>query len=947
MRKTLAILLGALWCAFVSFAAPLPQDPDMKVGKLSNGLTYFIRHNDQTPGQADFYIAQRVGSILEEPEQRGLAHFLEHMAFNGTQHFNGGNGEANSIRNWCERNGIKFGADLNAYTSIEETVYNIANAPVTKSGVSDTCLLILHDWSHSLLLRDNEIDQERGVIREEWRTRRAARAIQRIMEEATPVVYAGSKYADCLPIGHLDIINNFAYQSLRDYYKKWYRPDLQAIIVVGDVNADEIEQKIKAIFSDIPAPAADAAERIYYTVPDNEEMILFTSTDDEQPTLNLSLYMKRDGVARNERATTERYAEGYKEELVSSMMQQRLKELTKVEHPKVVYANCYDGAFFLTDAKYAFNIMIGLLPDNPQAGIDAVMEIVEKVRAYGFTEAELQFAKEEMDMAIQTRLDNKDKTRNAEYVNKIVTHFCDAEDLMSIEQYSAIEKQCMQTVTLDDVNATAKRIISDPEKGGYNQVCIAYGPTKWNEQPYTMPTKEQLKGWLLAAEQKQYENTNVNKPIDRTLIKKLPKKGKILSKTEAEVGYTKYALSNGINVFVKPTQLEPKMVRLDMLRLGGSSLYEDKDVPSLKYLSNVIEMSGVADMDYMELERRCSGKNISVSPFITSEVEGVKGKCKTEDIKTWMEVMYLTLTQPRKDEAMFNSIIERQRTVLKNRAASPQVVFGDSLRITKYGNTPRTQPMTVERLKDVSLNRIYEIYNERFSDLAGMNLIITGDVDTKELEAMLKQYVASLPGITKNAKTPDCGPYRSRLQKGQRECIFQIDQKTPSALTGVVYSTPMPYTEMNIIKADVLAQIMRMVYTEKVREEKGGTYGVSVSADCNKRPEQDCRLTISFRCDPDKYAELLPIIHEQLQLMAEQGPTAEQLDKVKGYEQKNYDRIILTNGYWEGVISNLITDGINIDKDYMKLINSLTPQDIQDICRQIIASGNRILVTMK
>lgn len=947
MKKTLFIFMGALMCAFVSIAAPLPQDPDMKVGKLSNGLTYFIRHNDQTPGQADFYIAQRVGSILEEPEQRGLAHFLEHMAFNGTEHFNGGNGEANSIRNWCERNGIKFGADLNAYTSIEETVYNIANAPVTKSGVSDTCLLILHDWSHSLLLRDNEIDQERGVIREEWRTRRAARAIQRIMEEATPVVFAGSKYADCLPIGHIDIINNFAYQSLRDYYKKWYRPDLQAIIVVGDVDVAQIEQKIQTIFSDIPAPAADAAERTYYSVPDNEEMILFTSTDDEQPTLNLSLYMKRDGVARDERATTERYAEYYKEELVSNMLQRRLKELTKVEHPKVTYAACYDGAFFLTDAKYAFNISIGLLPDNPQASIDAVMEIVEKVRAYGFTEAELQFAKEEMDMAMQTRLDNKDKTRNAEYVNRIVTHFCDAEDLMSVEQERAIEQQCMQSVTLDDVNATAQRIISDPDKGGYNQVCIVYGPTKWNEQPYTLPAKEQLKEWLLTAEQKQYENTNVNKPIDRTLIKKLPKKGKILSKAEAEMGYTKYALSNGINVYVKPTQLEPKTIKFDMQRLGGSSLYEDKDVPSLKYLSDVIEMSGVADMDYMELERRCSGKNISVSPFIRSEVEGIHGKCKTEDIKTWMEVMYLTLTQPRKDEAIFNSIIERQRTVLKNRAASPQVVFGDSLRITKYGNTPRTQPMTEERLKDVSLSRIYEIYHERFSDLAGMDLIITGDVDTKELETLLKQYVASLPGKAKDAKAPACGPYQSRLQKGQRECIFQLEQKTPSALTGIVYSAPLPYTALNIIKADVLAQIMRMVYTEKVREEKGGTYGVSVSADCNMRPEQDCRLTISFRCDPDKYDELLPIIHEQLQLMAEQGPTAEQMDKVKGYEQKNYDRVILTNGYWESVMSNLLADGINMDKDYMKLVNSLTPQDIQDICGQIIAAGNRVLVTMK
>ena len=940
------LLLGALMCTMMAVATPLPKDPQVKVGKLDNGLTYFIRHNDQTPGQAEFYIAQRVGSILEEPEQRGLAHFLEHMAFNGSEHFQGGNGDENSILNWCEKNGIKFGTDLNAYTSVEETVYNISNAPVSKAGVADTCLLILHDWSHSLLLKDNEIDQERGVIREEWRTRRAQRPMQRFLEKATPVMMTGSKFADCLPIGHLDIINNFEYKALRDYYKKWYRPDLQAIIVVGDINVDSIEQRIGEIFADIPAPAADAAERIYYGVPDNEKMIIFTDADEEQPTLNLALYMKHDTAKREERATAENYWEDYKTTLVLHMMRQRMRELTKVEHPKVVYAECDDGPFFVTDSKDAFELSIGLLPDNPREGIDAVIEIAEKARAYGFTEAELQFAKEEVDMSMKTRLDNKDKMRNKQFVSKIVNHFCDEAPMMSVEQEAEQEKLCMARVTLDDVNAKAKEIIADPAKGEFNQVCAVYGPAKWNDKAYAIPADSLLKVWIMEAETKQYENTNVNKALDRTLIKKLPKKGKILKREQAQLGFTKYELSNGINFYVRPSQLEPKRVKMVMTRLGGSSLYEDKDVPSLVYATEVVEQSGLADMELMELERRCSGKDVSVSPFIGGREEGLSGECASQDLKTWMEIAYLYMTQPRRDDKIFNSVMERQRQVLKNRAASPQVVFNDSLRITQYGRNPRTEPMTVERLKEVSIDRIYEIYRERFADLSGMNLVVIGDIDEKELEGLLKQYVASLPG-KKTAEQPQCGPYMGRLQKGKKDCIFSVEQKTPSAMTGVTYSAPMAYTLHNMIKIDVLSQIMSTVYTEKVREEKGGTYGVSVNSSCTKRPEELGVLKISFRCDPAKYDELIPIIDEQLRVMAETGPTKEQLDKVKEYEQKNYSRVTLTNKYWRSMMTGLLNNGVDCDTDYMKLMNSITSDDIKDVCRQIVEAGNRIHVTMK
>ena len=937
----------------------LPKDAAVREGKLQNGLTYYIRHNAQTPGQADFYLAQRVGSILEEPEQRGLAHFLEHMAFNGSEHFPDGNGGQHSIRQWCEKNGIKFGADLNASTSVERTIYNIANAPVSKAGITDTCLLILNDWSHALLLRDEEIDQERGVIHEEWRTRRAGRAVQRMMEDAMPVVYQGTKYADCMPIGRMDIVDNFEYEALRSYYRRWYRPDLQAVIVVGDINVDDMEKKITSLFGKIPAPAADAPERVYYPVNDNNEMIVFTEADSEQPTINFSLFFKRDAGKREERATREAFVEGYKSRLAMFILRQRLSQLSKAEVPDVMSCSCRDGQFYLTDEKDAFTLTIGLLPEKPQAGIDAAMAIVQKAARYGFTESELEHAKMQYNVNLEHRIDNRNNQRNGEYISKIVNHFCNGEQLMAIEDEADLEHSLMETVTLADVNKTMAEMVylnaqhSASNASSFNQVCIVYGPTKWNNQPYVMPTESQLKQWIMQAEQREYADDNVNTTVDRTFISKLPKKGKILSKSEGKHGYKVYHLSNGITVYARPSELEPNRLTLSMFRSGGQSLYGDDDVPSMKLLSSVITQSGAADFDYLTLEKKRAGKALRVTPFIDSETEGVKGVCAASDFKTWLEVAYLYLTQPRRDEKIFKNMIAKQQSLLKNRLASPQVTYNDSLRMTIYGKSERTEPMTAERLDKVSLDRIFDIYRERFSNLAGMNFIVTGDIRMDEFEDMLTQYVASLPGKPqKNAAAPKVGPYCLDTPQGKRDCIFHMEQKTPSALTNVIYTVKTQqegtlYTADNELKADILGQIMRAIYTEKVREEKGGTYGVSVSTQGWRYPSDGLSMTINFRCDPDKYAELLPIIDEQLQLMAKNGPTQAQLDKVKEYEQKNYERVILTNNYWEYVMQHELEEGIDYDHDYMARVNSFTTDDIRDICRLILSQGNRVQVTMK
>ena len=582
------------------------------------------------------------------------------------------------------------------------------------------------------------------------------------------------------------------------------------------------------------------------------------------------------------------------------------------------------------------------MPNNPQVGIDAAIEIVEKARRYGFTAAELEHAKVQHTVNIEHRLDNKNKTRNAEYAKNIVSNFCNNEPCMNIEYEAALEAEFSATVTLDDINKTMAEIVDNQ-----NQVCIVFGPTKYDGKPYTMPTSVQLKTWIESAQQREYTNDNTAQQVDPVFMKKLPKKGKILSKRATDNGYTEYVLSNGIKVSARQSDIEPNRLTINMFRLGGRSLYPDTDAPTLQFLNSVVKESGAADFDFLTLEKKRRGKALRVVPYIDAEEEGVKGVCVASDLKTWLQIMYLYLTNPRKDKAIFQNMITKQQSMLRNRNASPNVTYNDSLRIAVYGKRKRTQPLTAERMNEVNFDRIYQIYNERFSNLAGMHLIVTGDIRQDDFDDLLCQYVASLPG--KRNSNNDCKPgqYTLNIQKGQVTKVFQKQMITPSAQTNIVYSAPIAYTADTDLKLDVLSQIMRGVYTEKVREERGGTYGVSVDGQFWKYPTDGCSMTVSFRCDPDKYDELLPLIDLNLQRMATEGPTIEQLQKVKEYERKNYQRAVLTNGWWEYVRYHQLREGIDFNRNYLQKVDSLTTDDIRQFCRQLTAPGNRIQVTMK
>ena len=914
-------------------AQPLPKDPTIRTGKLKNGMTYYIRHNAKEAGLADFYIAQRVGSILEEPRQRGLAHFLEHMAFNGTKNFPG-KGKRLGIVPWCETIGVKFGANLNAYTSIDQTVYHIGSAPLKREGIIDSCLLVLHDWSHYLLLEDQEIDKERGVIHEEWRTRRAGMAVQRLQEQAMPKVYKGTKYEDCLPIGSMDIVDNFAYQDLRDYYHKWYRPDLQAIIVVGDIDVDKMEKKIKKTFSSIPMPKG-AAERIYYTVDDNEKMIIDIEKDKEQPIALCHIYQKREATPDSEKNTEKYLRDGYIDALISAMLNDRLAELRQLPVPPFQSATSRASQFFLSRTKDAFSLSISCKQDNILGGIVSAVAAAERARQHGFTQTELDRAKKLRLNAAERRANMQSDYRNSHYVNVCVDNFLEGEPLLSVDYKLEIARKLDREVTLADVNAAVKELITDK-----NQVVVMYAPDK---EGFEIPTEKQLEQIILAAQQQDYAPYE-EAELAESLISSMPKAGTIVSEQPWRHGFTELTLSNGMKVYTKKTDYEADAVSLRMQADGGTSQYGGEDIPNFALISSGITEAGIGTFDAVTLRKMLTGKSVRVSPSVGSKGQSISGSASLKDMEVMFQLAYLYFTQPRKDTAAFASLMSRQRAFLANRNASPKVDYNDSIRAILYGHHPRMEPVVQQTLDKVSYDRILEIYKERFSDAANFKTVIIGNFDEQELRRLLCQYLAPLPATNKHEQTN-----YSRIPQivgGEKLVKFSKPQATPLANVSIFLTADVPFTPQSDLELDFLRRCLSIAYTDSVREEKGGTYGVSVAFDLDKDDHPNTTLKISYNADPNRYEELNPIVYQQLKNIAENGPAASSMQKVKEYLIKQYAQVAITNDYWSYIIWHELDDDADFDRDYCQMVEQMTPAAVQRMARQLLDAKRCIEVTM-
>ena len=934
MKKQFLSLFLLLLAPASLFAQTVEQDASIRQGKLKNGLTYYIRHNAKEAGLADFYIAQRVGSILEEPRQRGLAHFLEHMAFNGTKHFPG-KGKQLGIVPWCETIGVKFGTNLNAYTSVDQTVYHIGSAPIKREGIIDSCLLVLNDWSQFINLEPKEIDKERGVIHEEWRNRRTGMAMQRMMENVMPKIYKGSKYEDCLPIGNMDIVDNFPYQDLRDYYQKWYRPDLQAIVVVGDFDVDMMERKIQKLFGKIKAHK-NPAERIYYPVNDNDKMIVAIEKDKEQPIILGHLYMKSEATPDSEKNSVKYQREDYINGLITYMLNGRLSEKKQVANPPFMSATVKNGAFFVSRTKDAFSLSISCKQDNVLGGVSVAVGEVERARQHGFTQSELERAKKLYLNAAERQLKMEKDYKNSHYVSQCVNNFLEGEPILTPTYNLQLVKLFDGEVSLAEVNSQVGEIITDK-----NQVFIMYGPDK---DGFVVPSESEIESTVLAAQQKRYDAYQ-EEQVPATLMAALPAPGKIVSeKPYGKFGMTEIVLSNGMKVYVKSTDYQADQITMSMRGEGGTSVYGDEDIPNFAFLSGSITEAGVGNFTATRLRKALAGKSLKLAPSITSEGQRITGTSSVKDLETMLQLAHLYFTAPRKDSMAFEGMMNRNLSLLKNRNASSKVVYNDSLSATLYDHNVRMAPVTVEIAKKADYNRIFEIYRERFSDASNFKTVFIGKVDMAQLRPLLCQYLATLPSTHKAEKSNKANV--PQIVKKNEVVKFVHKQETPLANVSVFYTANVPFSPKNDLVLDMLTRVLQIAYTDSVREEKGGTYGVGVSFNLEKEDNPNALLRISYKSDPKRYEELNPVIYKQLLNIADHGPVASSMDKVKKYLKKQYGQMAITNDYWSYVIWHQLDDDADFDKDYCKMVDNLTASDVQKMAKELLKQNHRVEVTM-
>lgn len=931
MKRKIYIVLFAFVAMVMGASAQqmpnVPLDPSVKVGVLPNGLTYYIRHNEWPEKRCDFYIAQKVGSIQEEDNQCGLAHFLEHMCFNGTTHFPG-----DALKQYLERIGVKFGENLNAYTSFDETVYNINNVNVETAGAVDSCLLILHDWSHDLLLEDKEIDKERGVINEEWRMRRSA--MMRMQEAAFKDLFVGSRYADRMPIGTMDIVMNFPYEDLRAYYRRWYRPDLQGIVVVGDVDPAQIEQKIKDMFADIAPAPADAAKREVIPVPDNDDPLLSIQKDKEQTVAYAMMMFKHEATPREFKDKVPYLMVRWLMSSVSGMFAERLRELSQKPDCPFIQASIGFDEYLVAKSKECVNASIVMKEGQYLQAIAAVYRELLRAKRGGFTEAEFARYKQEYLSRVDAQYEARNKVQNTGYVNQYVRHFLDNEPAPGIEWVHQNMKQIVPMLPLEAVNKLLSDMISDK-----NRALALFMPEKEGLQ---YPTKEEILKTLADVDA---ENIEVFKEDVNTdpLVPELTSKVKVKSIKDDFYGAKLITLSNGIKVHVLQTDYAPNQISMRATSWGGNSLYSNDE-----YLNagsaDMVSLGGWGSFSATQLTKKLSGIQASAAPSVSDRSEGLSGNCVKKDFETMLQLAYLCFTSPRRDNEVFQSTMARYRDALKNQDLNPQTALQDSLISVLYNNNVRAKRVRVEDIEKISYDRIIDIYKERFANAADFEFYLVGDLNADSVAPILAKYLGALPVSKKMEKY---NVIDRKLTKGERTCIFEKEQDTPNATVNFIYHAPVAETMRNDIMVDMLEQSLSMLYTETVREDEGGAYGVPVNASLTDYPEEIATVQIKLPTAPEKIDRMMKVVYDGIEKMCVEGPSEDYLQKIKEYMVRSHAENLKKNGYW---MSQLVTR-TRYNKDYVtgyeEAVQNVTVGDLKELAQKIFKSGNRLVVGMK
>ncbi len=909
---------------------PVPVDPDVRIGKLDNGLTYFIRYNNWPEHRANFYIAQKVGSIQEEESQRGLAHFLEHMAFNGSDNFKG-----NELIRYCESIGVQFGRDLNAYTSIDQTVYNIDNVPTTRSGAVDSCLLILRDWADGLTLDPEEIDKERGVIHEEWRLRTSASS--RMFERNLPKLYPGSKYGVRYPIGLMSVVDNFSPQELRDYYEKWYHPTNQGIIVVGDVDVDAVEAKIKELFGPIqnPDPIIPIVDE---PVPDNDEPIVIVDKDKEQEVSAIDIMFKSDPFPAEMKQTLAYTITDYMVDAATHMLNKRLEELAQQPDCPYVGAGSYYGQYIYAKTKDAFSISI--TPKDmslTEAAVKTVLTEVKRAAQHGFTPTEYKRFTADYEASLDRQMENKDKRYNSQFYGQIRRYFLENDPLPSLDFTYQTMKQLIPNLPVEAVNQVMGQLA--PE-GNKNLVVLSFNNEK---EGAVYPTEEGLLNAVNEARNAEVE-AFVDNVKDEPLITKLPKAGKIKSETKgAKFDYTVLELSNGVKVRLKKTDLKKDQVLLSGRGNGGSSLYGAEDFVNIKVFNDVIGHSGLGNFSSTELEKALAGKVANADLSMDSKYTAVSGNSTPKDVETMLQMVYLYFTAINKDQQSVDKYISQMEVMLKNRELTPEVALSDTLTATLYGHNPRMTPLKVEDLGKINYDRILQMAKERTASAKGWDFTIIGNYDEETIRPLICQYLGALPAKKVNPE----GHVVNKLAQGQLENIFTRKMETPKSTAYMIWhNEEIPYTLENSIKADMVGQILSMIYLKKIREDASAAYSCGAMGQTSYDPEYRTALILAYcPMKPEMKEIALDIMSKEVPALTEEIDN-DMLTKVKEYMLKNIDDQRKSNGYWRGAVLMFDRYGIDEDTDYKAIVEAQTTETLKAFMKEFLKDSSKVTVCM-
>ncbi|MFQ5746906.1 MAG: M16 family metallopeptidase [Gemmatimonadota bacterium] len=862
---------------------PLPRDPAVRTGRLENGLRYFVRANGRPENRAELRLVVNAGSVLEDPDQLGLAHFVEHMAFNGTVHF-----QKQELVDWLESIGMRFGADINAFTNFDETVYQL-EIPTDEEAVTETALQILEDWAHGQVFDRDQIDQERGVVIEEWRLGQGAGA--RMRDRQFPILFRGSRYADRLPIGSREVLESFDPAALERFYRDWYRPDLMAVIAVGDFDPADVERRIKERFRALPEPA-HPRPRPVFEVPGHDETLFAIATDPEASQSSVSLVEK---LPVEPIGTHEDYRRTLVEDLYNGMLNRRLFEITQRPGAPFVAASSSKGRF--VRAREAYVLGAAVRDGGIEEGLRALLEEAKRVSRHGFTRAELERQKTATLRGLESAYDEREKTHSAAYAGEYLRAFLQDEPFPGIAYEFALARRYLPGIGLAEVNEVARDWLRERDR-----VVLVNAPEK---EGVAVPDEEALRG-VLEAVRGRAVAAWADSASDRPLVPNPPAPGHVVAESRVEeIGLTEWRLDNGVRVFLKPTDFKEDQILMQAWSPGGTSLVPDSLYTPAAWATPSVGVGGLGDFSLIDLGKKLTGKVAFAQTSIGDLEEGISGQASPKDLETLFEIIYLEFTAPRRDAGAYAAMLERFRAALENRGADPDVVFRDSLTVTLAQHHVRRRPMTIERLGELDLDASLRVYRDRFADASDFTFLFVGSFDLEAMRPLVERWLGGLPSLGRQESWRDVGV--SPPDTVVRRTI--VKGAEPKARTAIVFTGPFEYTRENRYLLGSLAEALRITLRESLREELGGTYGVAVGAEAVRRPTPGYSLTIEFGADPDRLSELTRATFALLEHLKGHGPPPETVTKVREIQRRARETGLERNGFWLGRIAAALRDG--------------------------------------